>query len=91
MTILGIDLAGKQENPSGIAILDGNKMKLFTSYSDDEILDLVDEVKPQVIVIDAHYHFQRVDVVLRRIANVQLEGIFVKLKGIYVNMDEYFP
>jgi hypothetical protein len=53
MTILGIDLAGKQENPSGIAILDGNKMKLFTSYSDDEILDLVDEVKPQVIVIDA--------------------------------------
>jgi hypothetical protein len=32
MKILGIDLAGKQENPSGLAILAGNKMKLFTSY-----------------------------------------------------------
>ncbi len=53
MKILGIDLAGKQENPSGLAILAGNKMKLFTSYADNEIFDLIDELKPQVIVIDA--------------------------------------
>jgi predicted nuclease with RNAse H fold len=53
MKILGIDLAGKQENPSGLAILVGNKMKLFTSYADNEIFDLIDELKPQVIVIDA--------------------------------------
>jgi hypothetical protein len=36
-----------------------------------------------------HYPFQRVDVALRRSVNVQLEDIFAKLKGIYVNMDEY--
>lgn len=53
MKILGIDLADKQENPSGLAILVGNKMKLFTSYADNEIFDLIDELKPQVIVIDA--------------------------------------
>ncbi len=53
MKILGIDLAGKQENPSGIAILDDNKLKLLTFYSDNEIFDLIVELKPHVIVIDA--------------------------------------
>ena len=53
MKILGIDLAGKQENPSGIAILDGNKLKLLTYYTDNEIFDLIDELKPRVIIIDA--------------------------------------
>ena len=53
MKILGIDLAGKQENPSGLAVLVGNNMKLFTCYSDNEIFDLIDELKPDIIVIDA--------------------------------------
>jgi predicted nuclease with RNAse H fold len=53
MKILGIDLAGKQENPSGIAILDGNKMDLLTIYTNKEIFDLVDELKPYVTIIDA--------------------------------------
>ncbi|MGB9200020.1 DUF429 domain-containing protein [Methanobacterium sp.] len=53
MIILGIDLAGKKENPSGVAILNGNNMKLFTIYYDDEILDLINRLKPDVIVIDA--------------------------------------
>jgi uncharacterized protein len=50
MKILGIDLAGKQENPSGIAVLVGNNMKLFTCYYDTEILDFIDELKPAIIV-----------------------------------------
>jgi uncharacterized protein len=53
MKILGIDLAGKQENPSGLAVLVDNNMKLFTCYSDNEILDLTNELKPDIIVIDA--------------------------------------
>ncbi len=53
MKILGIDLAGKQENPSGLAILEGNKLKLSTIYTDNELYDLIDELKPSVIVIDA--------------------------------------
>jgi uncharacterized protein len=53
MKILGIDLAGKRENPSGVAILDGNKLKLCTLYTDNELYDLIDELKPSVIVIDA--------------------------------------
>jgi len=53
MKILGIDLAGKQENPSGLAILAKTKMKLFTCFTDNEILDLIGELKPKIIVIDA--------------------------------------
>ncbi len=53
MKILGIDLAGKQENPSGVAFLVDHKIKLFTRYDDKEILDLINDLKPQVIVIDA--------------------------------------
>ena len=54
MKILGIDLAGKQENPSGVAFLvDHKKINLFTRYDDKEILDLINDLKPQVIVIDA--------------------------------------
>ena len=53
MKILGIDLGGKQENPSGIAVLEENSLKLFTIYTDNEIFDLIKELKPYFIVIDA--------------------------------------
>jgi hypothetical protein len=49
MKIIGIDLAGKQENPSGIAILNGNKIKLLTIYSDNEILDLINELNHRLL------------------------------------------
>lgn len=91
MKIIGIDLAGKKENPSGIAILDGNIMKLVTSYSDNEILDLIYEFKPYVIVIDAPLSLPKGRCCLERIVNVQLEDIFVNLKGRYVNLDEHSP
>jgi len=52
MKILGIDLAGKEENPTGISIFDRYKMDLSTIYTDQDILKLIDELKPTVIVID---------------------------------------
>jgi uncharacterized protein len=53
MKILGIDLAGKKENPSGICILEENKMDLSTIYRTVDILNLINELNPCVIVIDA--------------------------------------
>jgi len=53
MKILGIDLAGKEDNPSGISIFDGYKMDLSTVYSDRDIIKLITDLNPSIIVIDA--------------------------------------
>jgi hypothetical protein len=58
MKIMGIDLAGKEENPTGICIWYLNKVNkvkinLFTVYSDDEILEIVNSFQPTIIVFDA--------------------------------------
>jgi uncharacterized protein len=53
MIILGIDLAGKEENPSGICIFDENNMEFSTNYTNAEIYKTVNDSNPSVIVIDA--------------------------------------
>jgi predicted nuclease with RNAse H fold len=53
MKILGIDLAGKEENQSGLCILDDLKMEYLTNYTNQEIINTVNNTKPSLIVIDA--------------------------------------
>lgn len=53
MKVIGIDLAGKEENPSGFCILKDDQLILKTLYSDEEIIESVKKVNPQVIAIDA--------------------------------------
>lgn len=53
MKILGIDLSGKEENPSGICVFDGDNLDLFTIYNDTNILEVINELKPSLIIIDA--------------------------------------
>lgn len=54
MKIMGIDLAGKEENPTGICILKMNgKISLHTLYGDGEILEKISQDKPSLIVVDA--------------------------------------
>jgi len=54
MKIMGIDLAGKEENPTGICILKMNgKISLHTLYDDGEILEKISQDKPSLIVVDA--------------------------------------
>ena len=53
MNIIGIDLAGKPENPTGICILQNNGAALSIVFSDDDILRIVGEYKPEVIALDA--------------------------------------
>ncbi len=51
--IIGIDLAGKSENPTGICFLDFNKLTFSTIFENDEILSYIHNVNPDLIVIDA--------------------------------------
>jgi predicted nuclease with RNAse H fold len=51
--IIGIDLAGKSENPTGICFLDSQKLNLTTLFEDDEILSYINRASPSLIVIDA--------------------------------------
>lgn len=53
MKIVGIDLAGKMENPSGICIIDGHELILKTLYKDEDILKEIKTIDPSLIAIDA--------------------------------------
>ena len=59
MRAIGIDLAGRSENPSGFCVLiveDGNnstETKLL--YSDEEMITEIDKIKPQCVAIDAPF------------------------------------
>ena len=54
MIIIGIDLAGSTRRKTGICILN-NRLIAKTSivYTDNEIIELVERVKPDLIAIDA--------------------------------------
>ncbi|RLF35925.1 MAG: DUF429 domain-containing protein [Thermoplasmata archaeon] len=52
MKILGIDLAGKTCNPTGICILQDDDIRLKTVYSDKEILILAEKLRPDIVAID---------------------------------------
>jgi predicted nuclease with RNAse H fold len=51
--IIGIDLAGKPENPTGICFLNKNKLNFLSLFIDNEILDYVSKNSPDLILIDA--------------------------------------
>jgi predicted nuclease with RNAse H fold len=51
--IIGIDLAGKAKNPTGIAILKDSQIETRLVYTDEEILEAVNAAKPSIVAIDA--------------------------------------
>lgn len=55
MKVVGIDLAGKTENPTGFCLLtnEGSQTKLL--FTDTEILKEIEETKPDCIAIDAPF------------------------------------
>jgi len=65
MRVVGLDLAGKPENPTGFCILteEGTDTKLL--HTDEEIMQEIDNAKPDVIAVDAplwvpHQSFGRI-------------------------------
>lgn len=50
---MGIDLAGKSENPSGICILNDHDFNFKTLYGDEDILEEINRTNPSLVAIDA--------------------------------------
>jgi len=91
MKILGIDLAGKEENPTSISIFDRYKMDLSTIYTDQDILKLIDELKPTVIVIDTPLSLPKGRCCLEKNCKCAVGGHFRQAeKKIYANMDVFY-
>lgn len=55
--LIGLDLAGKSKNPSGIVILEGRNLTAKTVYTDNEILQIIENNKPDLIAVDAPLSF----------------------------------
>lgn len=51
--IVGIDLAGKEVNPSGLAIWRHKRVETCLIYRDSEILETLSVAKPIIVAIDA--------------------------------------
>lgn len=57
--IIGIDLAGTSNNPSGWALWKNKKIKVCLLYDDQEILWNITKNNPALIAIDAPFRFPR--------------------------------
>jgi len=57
--MVGIDLAGKTENPTGSALWKDRTVKTSLIYTDNEILENIAYSKPAIIAIDAPFSFPK--------------------------------
>jgi predicted nuclease with RNAse H fold len=53
MLIVGLDLAGVENRPTGLCVLKGIKTETSLVYADEEILKKTEESRPEVVAIDA--------------------------------------
>ena len=53
--IIGIDLAGKPENPTGWATWENKKVKTTLLYTDNQVLDAIIHNKPEIVAVDAPF------------------------------------
>lgn len=53
--IMGIDLAAKNKNPTGIAVLKCKKVKTFLLYTDSQLIETITLNNPYIIAIDAPF------------------------------------
>jgi hypothetical protein len=53
--IIGIDLVGKPENPTGWATWENKTVKTSLLYKDNQILEAIAQNKPEIIAVDAPF------------------------------------
>jgi len=53
MLVIGLDLAGSEKRPTGFCILEKMNVETNLVYSDEEIIQKIEKLKPTVIAIDA--------------------------------------
>lgn len=51
--VVGIDLAGSVRRATGVCVLRGMGARTSVAFGDDEILDVIDGAKPEIVPIDA--------------------------------------
>jgi len=56
LTVLGVDLGGVENRPSGIALLRGWKASTLLLFGDEEILEFARQADPLLVAIDAPLH-----------------------------------
>src|SRR3990170_4324118 len=59
MKVVGIDLAGKFENPTGFCSMTDEKTETKLLHSDEEIISELDIIKPDCVAIDAPFWLPR--------------------------------
>ena len=59
MRVVGIDLAGKPENPTGFCSLTDSGTETTLLHTDMEIINEIDKIKPDCIAIDAPFWLPR--------------------------------
>lgn len=59
MIVMGLDLAAKQKNPTGWALLKGKKLETSIIYKDEEILGIIKKATPSIVAIDAPLKFPK--------------------------------
>jgi predicted nuclease with RNAse H fold len=52
-SVVGVDLAGVPHRPTGICILRNLGAQTMLAYTDDEILNIIDRERPNLVTIDA--------------------------------------
>ncbi|MEM4733949.1 MAG: DUF429 domain-containing protein [Candidatus Bathyarchaeia archaeon] len=60
--LIGIDLAGKPKNPTGIALWKQKTIKAHLTHTDDEILAYIKNFKPSIVAIDAPLKLPKVGI-----------------------------
>jgi len=53
LVVVGIDLAGSPRRPTGVCVLKGLKAQTQVAFSDEEILQSMEHVQPDLVPIDA--------------------------------------
>jgi len=53
MLVIGLDLAGSEKRPTGLCIIEKMNVKTDLVFSDEEIIQKIEKLKPNIIAIDA--------------------------------------
>ncbi|RLG44584.1 MAG: DUF429 domain-containing protein [Thermoproteota archaeon] len=53
LSVVGVDLAGNEDRPTGLCFLTGKKFTTRVAYGDEEILEEIVSFNPMVVAIDA--------------------------------------
>lgn len=89
MLVLGVDLAGSEKRNTGICIMDDQlNAETFIVHTDEEILKVIEEVKPQIVAIDAPLTLPHGRKSLKRRENVHLRECDRKLLEMGI---KFFP